>query len=187
MDKEAEREIERLKARIRELEAKLAVASMPGEVSALLEDLDMVPDTAEEPGVTLEMMEEFVSFMGYETCVVPAADTFLFTDMFKEYGLELHAGDTITLSLFVPLSPEADRTLLSFLIGTRDLGADGKFDMEKDAVILSLHSVGLTKDSYRSTIRFFIGELDEAEKSLFSMYDAVCEGRKEGRYMVRMS
>lgn len=60
MDHETRREIARLEARIRELEAKLAISSMPEEVSALVEDLQLVPDTREDDKVTLEMMEEFI-------------------------------------------------------------------------------------------------------------------------------
>ena len=51
-------------ARIRELEARLAVSEMPEEVSALIEDLQLVPDTSEDDKVSLDMIDEFLKDMG---------------------------------------------------------------------------------------------------------------------------
>ena len=85
MDYETRKVIARLEARIRELEARLAISSMPDEVSALLDDLEMVPDTEVDERVSLEMIEEFIKDMGYKTQIYPELNIVVFTDLFKEY------------------------------------------------------------------------------------------------------
>ena len=54
------KEIAKIKARLKELETKLAISSMPEEVSALLDDLGMLPDADVDNRVSLEMIEEYM-------------------------------------------------------------------------------------------------------------------------------
>lgn len=172
MDYETRKEINKLKARVKELEARLAVASMPSEVSALIEDLEMVPDTEEEK-VTLEMMEEFIKDMGYQTWFYPELESLVFTDMYKDYKLVMLDESHIRLSLCEELEPDVNRNILYLIAETKDMSTDIRFDWEKGLIEFSVYSVGLTQDSFRSSLRFFINLLNEAEYKLESYYNHV--------------
>ena len=173
MDYETRKEIEKLKARVKELEARLAVASMPEEVSALLADLEMVPYTEEDDKVTLEMMDEFIKDMGYQTMLFPETGRIVFTDMFRDYALLLLDDCQIRLSLCEELDPDVNRNMLYLITETNDMSADIRFDWDKGLVEFSVHSVSLTRESYTHSIRFFINLLNESEYKLFSSYDHV--------------
>ena len=179
MDYETRKEIEMLKARVKELEARLAVASMPDEASALLADLEMVPETREEDKVTLEMMDEFIKDMGYQTRVYPETWSIVFTDMYKDYQLLVLDGDRIRFSLCEELDPDVDRNMLYLITETRDMISDIRFDWEKGLIEFSVQSAELTSESYRSTIRFFINLLNESEDRLYSHYNHVWRIKKE--------
>ena len=179
MDYDTRKEINNLKARVKELEARLAVASMPSEVSALIEDLEMVPDTEEEK-VTLEMMEEFIKDMGYQTRIRPEYNSIIFTDMFQDYELDiLEDGPIIQLSLYVDVNPDADLNMISLIISTRDLSVDVRLDQEKDMIVFSLQSSRLKPDTYRDSIRFFIRLLEDAERRLQSLYAGSYVAKKD--------
>lgn len=179
MDYETRREIARLEAKIRELEARLAIKSMPDEVSALIDDLQMVPDTREEEHVTLEMMEEFIKDIGYQTRRYPELDSISFTDMFQEYELRILDNDCrIRLSLYEEVNPDADRSMINLITSTRDLSVDVELNQEKDLIIYSLRSIPLRPDTYRDSIRFFIRLLDDSEKRLESIYASSYAVRK---------
>ena len=170
MDYETKKEIDKLKARVKELEARLAVSSMPDEASALLADLGMVPETGEDDKVTLEMMDEFIKDMGYQTRVFTETGSIVFTDMYKDYELILLDDSQIRLSLCNELDPDVDRNTLILITETRDLSVDIRFDWKKNLIEYSVHSVELTKDSFRHSIRFFINLLNESEERLNSCY-----------------
>lgn len=173
MDYETRKEIDKLKARIKELEAKQAVASMPEEVSMLIEDLEMVPETEEDDRVTLEMMEEFIKDMGYQTICNSELGSIVFSDMYKDYELILLKDDRIRLSLCEEIDPDIDRNMLYLITATRDLSVDIRFDWGKSLIEFSVGSVELSQDSYRHSIRFFINLLNESEYKLYSNYDYV--------------
>lgn len=181
MDHETRKEIARLEARIKELEARLAISSMPEEVSALIEDLQMVPDTREEDDkVTLEMMEEFIKDMGYQTISRPEYNSISFTDMFQDYELNILEDDcTIRLSLYEDVDPDADRNMINLIISTRDLSVDVSLDQEKDMIIFSLQSTRLKPDTYRDSIRFFIRLLEDSDRRLQSIYASSYAVRKK--------
>ena len=179
MDYETRKEIEKLKARVKELEARLAVASMSDEVSALIEDLEMVPETGEDDKVTLEMMDEFIKDMGYQTLFYPERESLVFTDMFKDYELIILDDDEIRLSLCEELDPDVDRNMLYLITQTKDMSTDVRFDWEKGLVEFSVQSVRLTQESYRSDIRFFINLLNNTEQKLCSDYNHVWTLKKE--------
>lgn len=173
MDYETRKEINKLKARVKELEARLAVASMPSEVSALIEDLEMVPDKEDEDKVTLELMEEFIKDMGYQTRFYPERESLVFTDMYKDYKLVMLDESHIRLSLCEELEPDVNRNMLYLIAETMDMSTDIRFDWEKGLIEYSVHSVDLTQESFRSSIRFFINLLNEAEYKLESYYNHV--------------
>ena len=180
MNHETRKEIARLEARIRELEARLAVSEMPPEVSALLEDLQMVPDTGDDDRVTLEMIGEFLKDMGYQTRIRPEYNSIIFTDMFQDYELDiLEDGPTIRLSLYVDVNPDADLNMISLIISTRDLSVDVRLDQEKEMIVFSLQSTRLKPDTYRDSIRFFIRLLEDSERRLQSLYAGSYAVRKE--------
>ena len=170
-DYDAKNEIARLKARIRELEAELALCKMPEEASSLIQDLDMVPDAGDDDQVTLDMMDEFIKDMGYQTLVYPESGNIVFTDMFRDYELLLLNDNQIRLSLCEEIFPDADRGTLYLITASRDLSTDVRFDWEKNLVEFSVRSVDLTSDSYKHCIRFFINILNESEYKLYSSYD----------------
>lgn len=179
MDYETRKEIDKLKARVKELEAKLAIASMPDEVFALIEDLEMVPETREDDKVTLEMMDEFIKDMGYQTRFYPERESLVFTDMFKDYELIILDDDEIRLSLCEELDPDVDRNMLYLITQTKDMSTDVRFDWEKGLVEFSVQSVRLTQESYRADIRFFINLLNNTEQKLCSDYNHVRWIKKE--------
>ena len=179
MDYETRKEIAKLEAKIRELEAKLAISSMPDEVSALIDDLQMVLDTQEDNKVTLEMMEEFIKDMGFQTKSYPEYNSISFTDMFQDFELNILEDDcTIRLSLYEDVNPDADRNMISLIISTRDLSVDVSLDQEKDMIIFSLQSTRLKPDTYRDSIRFFIRLLNDSEKRLESIYETAYTAKK---------
>ena len=173
MDYDAKNEIARLKARIRELEAELALCKMPDEASSLIEDLEMVPDAGDENQVTLDMMEDFIKDMGYQTRIYPESGNIIFTDMFRDYELLMLNDNQIRLSLCEEILPGADLGTLYLITATRDLSTDVRFDLEKNLVEFSLQSVDLTSESYKHSIRFFINVLNDSEYKLYSSYDNV--------------
>lgn len=180
MDQDTRKEIARLEARIKELETRLAISSMPEAVSALIEDLQLVPDTKEDDKVTLEMMEEFIKDMGYQTRIRPEYNSIIFTDMFQDYELDiLEDGPTIRLSLYVDVNPDADLNMISLIISTRDLSVDVRLDQEKDMIVFSLQSTRLEPDTYRDSIRFFIRLLEDSDRRLQSLYAGSYAVRKE--------
>lgn len=179
MDYETRREIDKLKARIKELEVKIAISEMPTEVSALIEDLEMVPDTEEEKKVTLEMMDEFIKDMGYQTRFYPEMDILVFTDMYKDYKLVMLDESHIRLSLCEELEPDVNRNMLYLIAETMDMSTDIRFDWEKGLIEYSVYSVDLTQESFRSSIRFFINLLNEAEYKLESYYNHVWSMKKK--------
>lgn len=179
MDYETRREIDKLKARVKELEARLAVASMPDEASALLADLGMVPETGEDDKVTLEIMDEFIKDMGYQTRVYPEKGSIVFTDMYKDYELILLDDSQIRLSLCEELDPDVNRSMLYLITETNDMSTDIRFDWEKGLIEYSVRSVDLTQETYRSSIRFFINLLNETEYKLESYYNHVWWIKKE--------
>lgn len=180
MDSETRKEIAGLKARIRELEARLAISSMPAEVSALIDDLQLVPETREEEKVTLEMMEEFIKDMGFKTISYPEYGSISFTDMFQDYELNILKDDcTIRLSLYEEVEPDADRNMIKLITATQDLGVDVRLDQEKDLIIFSLQSIGLKPDTYRDSIRFFIRNLNDSERRLEAIYATSHAVRKQ--------
>ena len=180
MDHETRKEIARLEARIKELETRLAISSMPEAVSALIEDLQLVPDTKEDDKVTLEMMEEFIKDMGYQTRIRPEYNSIIFTDMFQDYELDiLEDGPIIQLSLYVDVNPDADLNMISLIISTRDLSVDVRLDQEKEMIVFSLQSSRLKPDTYRDSIRFFIRLLEDSERRLQSLYAGSYAVRKE--------
>jgi hypothetical protein len=170
MDYETRKEIARLEKRIRELEAKLAISSMPDEASALLDDLQMVPDTEPDETVTLEMIDEFIRDLGYQTRIYPEFGTIIFTDMFKDYELNLKDDGHISMILCEDLCPEVDRNMVYLIISTQDLSADVKMDPDKYTLEFSIQSIELKPQTYRDTIRFFIGSLNESEREFESIY-----------------
>lgn len=185
MDHETRREIARLEARIRELEARLAISSMPEEVSALVEDLQLVPDTREDDKVTLEMMEKFIKDMGYKTRSHPEYNIITFTDMFQDYELKiLEDGRGIRLSLLVDVNPDADLNLIDMIISTRDLSVDVRLDKEREVIVFSLQSSKLKPDTYSESIRFFIRLLEDSDRRLQSIYASSHAVRKESIGMV---
>ena len=173
MDYETRKEINKLKARVKELEARLAVASMPSEVSALIEDLEMVPEIEDEDTVTLEMMDEFIKDMGYHTWFYPELESLVFTDMYKDYKLVMLDESHIRLSLCEELEPDVNRNMLYLIAETMDMSTDIRLDWEKGLIEYSVYSVDLTQESFRSSIRFFINLLNEAEYKLESYYNHV--------------
>ena len=180
MDYETRKEIAKLEAKIRELEAKMAISSMPDEVSALIDDLQMVPDTRDEDKVTLEMMEEFIKDMGFKTISYPEYNSISFTDMFQDYELNiLEEGCTIRLSLYEDLEPDADRNMIYYITSTHDLSVDVKLVQEKDLIIFSLQSIELKPDTYRDSIRFFIRLLNDSERRLEAIYASAYAVKKE--------
>ena len=170
MDYETRKELARLEKRIRDLEAKLAISSMPDEASALLEDLQMVPDTDLDETVTLEMMDEFIRDLGYQTRIYPEFGTIIFTDMFKDYELNLKDDGHISLNLCEEICPEVDRNMVYLIISTQDLSADVKMDPDNFTLEFSIQSIELKPETYRDTIRFFIGLLNESERKFESIY-----------------
>ena len=178
MDYETRKEINNLKARVKELEAKMVISEMPCEVSALIEDLEMVPDT-EEVKVTLEMMEEFIKDMGYQTWFYPELESLVFTDMYKDYKLVMLDDGHIRLSLCEELEPDVNRNMLYLIAETMDMSTDIRFDWEKGLIEYSVYSVDLTQESFRSSIRFFINLLNEAEYKLESYYNHVWSMKKK--------
>ena len=175
MDYETRKEINKLKARVKELEARLAVASMPSEVSALIEDLEMVPDKEDEDKVTLE----FIKDMGYQTRFYPERESLVFTDMYKDYKLVMLDESHIRLSLCEELEPDVNRNMLYLIAETMDMSTDIRFDWEKGLIEYSVRSVDLTQETYRSSIRFFINLLNETEYKLESYYNHVWWIKKE--------
>lgn len=171
MDYETRKEIAKLEAKIRELEAKLAISSMPDEVSALIDDLQMVPDTQEDNKVTLEMMEEFINDLGYMTHIYPEINSIVFTDMFKDYELHILDDDCrIRLCLCEDMDSEVDRNLIYLITSTRDLSVSVNMILEKNLIEFSLQSLPLKIDTYRDSIRFFIGLLNDSDKRLEYIY-----------------
>ena len=175
MNHETRKEIARLEARIRELEARLAVSEMPPEVSALLEDLQMVPDTGDDDRVTLEMIGEFLKDMGYQTRRYPAAGLIVFTDMFKDYELRLRSDDTIELRLVEDIEPDANRNILYLITSIYDLSAGVTLDLERKTVEFSVSSATLRPDTYPETVRFLINVLGESSRTLDYHYRAMFE------------
>lgn len=168
----------RLETRIRELEARLAVSEMPPEVSALLEDLQMVPDTGEDDRVTLEIIEEFVKDIGYQTRRYPAADLIVFTDMFRDYELRLRSDDTMELILHEELEPDVNKNILYLITSIYDLSAGVTLDLERETVEFSVSSATLKPDTYRETIRFLINVLGESSRTLDYHYRVMFESSR---------
>ena len=186
MDNETRKEIAKLKAKIKELEAKIAISSMPDEVSALIDDLQMVPDTQENDRVTLEMMEDFIKDMGFQTRSYPEYNSISFTDMFQDYELNILEDDcTIRLSLYEDLEPDADQSMIKLITATRDLSVDVRLDQEKELIIFSLQSIELKPDTYRDSIRFFIHLLNDSERRLESIY--ANEHASRSRRIIKMA
>lgn len=179
MDYDTRKEIEKLKARVKELEARLAVASMPEEVTALIEDLEMEPETGGDDKVTLEMMDEFIKDMGYQTLFYPERESIVFTDMYNDYELILSDDNQIRLSLCEELDHDVDRNMLYLITQTKDMSTDVRFDWVKGLIEFSVQSVKLDQESYRSDIRFFINLLNETERKLCSDYNHVWTLKKE--------
>ncbi|MBR1927215.1 MAG: hypothetical protein IJ840_05645 [Bacteroidales bacterium] len=180
MDHETRKEIVHPEARIKELETRLAISSMPEVVSALIEDLQLIPDTEEDDKVTLAMMEEFIKDMGYQTRSRPEYNSIIFTDMFQDYALNiLEDGPAIQLSLYVDVNPDADLNMISLIISTRDLSVDIRLDQEKDMIVFSLQSTRLKPDTYRDSIRFFIRLLEDSDRRLQSLYAGSYAAKKE--------
>ena len=179
MDNETRKEIAKLKAKIRELESRLAISSMSDEVAALIDDLQMVPETREEEKVTLEMMEEFIKDIGFQTRSYPEYNSISFTDMFQDYELNILEDDcTIRLSLYEDVEPDADRNMIYYITSTYDLSVDVKLVQEKDLIIFSLQSIPLKPDTYRDSIRFFIRNLNDSERRLEAIYASAYAEKK---------
>ena len=178
MDYETRKAIAKLEARIRELEARLAVSEMPEEVSALIEDLQLVPDTNEDDKVSLEMLDEFLKDMGYHTRKYQGTGLILFTDMFKDYELRLRSDGSIELILGEELDPDVNRNILYLITSLYDLSASVSLDLEKELVKYSVGSVTLKPDTYCETIRFFINLLDESSRKLQYHYRVMFESSR---------
>ena len=171
MDNETRKEIEALKARVRELEARLALSGMPGEAAELIADLGLEVETREEePRLDIFMIEDFLKLLGYHTRTEARLNLIFFTDMFKDYHLVLRDDMSIKLSLFEALDPDVDFNLLTYLNVTQDLGIGLNMNKEAGEVEFSVYSTALGVDSFRETVRFLIALLDEKENILFNSY-----------------
>lgn len=186
MDYETRKEIAKIKARLKELETKLAISSMPEEVSALLDDLGMLPDADVDNRVSLEMIEEFIVDMGYHTRSYPELSTIAFTDMFKDYEVILRNDDSIELSLGEELDPEVDLNILHLASSTQDMGVSVKLDNEKGTILFRLISCKLKPDTFRGSIRFFINLLNESSKKLFYDYTVLYESKRKSVRLSRL-
>lgn len=171
MDYETREKISQLEARIKELEAKLTMASLPEEAAGLLDDLRMVPDTQNERwDLTLDILDEFVKDMGYQTITHPEINLIQFTDMFKDYELKLLENNQIRMSYFEDIDSDADRNIVYYLVSTQDLSVEVEIDSENDRIIFTVHSIELKPDSFRDSIRFFIGLLNDSARRLDYFY-----------------
>lgn len=180
MDSETRKEIESLRARVKELEARLAISGMPDEASALISDLGLEVETREEPPrLDIFMIEEFIKLLGYQTRTKPGRNLIFFTDMFKDYHLVLREDMSIELSLLESLDTDFDFNLLSYLYSTLDLGIGLNINKETGEVEFSVCSIALNVDSYRETIRFLIGLLDEKSSQLYSCYHNARRARRD--------
>ena len=183
MDRETRKEISRLEARVKELEARLAISSMPDEISSWLEDLGMEPDTdAENHRVTLDLMEEFIKGLGYKTRQYPEWNAMWFSDFFKDYELYYLNDGSIKLYLCEYLDPDADRNVLEIIKSTLDLGCDVTLDYENEAIRYCIMSSPLKPDEFGATIRFFLNVLDDSSKRLYQYYIHYKEFENTKRY-----
>lgn len=187
MDHETRAAIAKLESRIKELEARLAVSEMPSEVSALLEDLQMVPDTGEDDSVTLEKIKEFIRDMGYQARRYLVADLIVFTDMFKDYELRLRNDDAIELRLVEELEPDVNKNILYLITSICDLSAGVTLDLEKETVEFSVSSATLKLETYRETIRFLINVLGESSRKLDYHYRTMFESSRNNLRPVKHS
>lgn len=171
MDYETREKISQLEARIKELEAKLTMASLPEEAAALLDDLRMVPDTQNERwDLTLDVLDEFIKDMGYQTIKYPEINLFQFTDMFNDYELKLLDNNKIRLSYIEDIDSDTDRNMIYLLVSTQDLSAEVEIDSENDRIIFTVHSIELKPDTFRDSVRFFIGLLNDSARRLNYFY-----------------
>ena len=187
MDYETRKVIARLEARIRELEARLAISSMPDEVSALLDDLEMVPDTEVDERVSLEMIEEFIKDMGYKTQIYPELNIVVFTDLFKEYELHLCSDDSIELVLLDVLDPDVDWNILYLLSSTKDVGANVRLDQTRGTIEYKVQSIELKPDTFRDSIRFFINLLNDSAQTVSYDYTVMFESKRRDNRRLRLS
>ena len=187
MDYETRKVIARLEARIRELEARMAVSEMPPEVSALLKDLQMVSDTGEDDKVSLEMIDEFIRDMGYKTRSYPAASMIVFTDMFNDYELRLRNDYTMELSLVEELEPGVNKNLLYLITSVYDLSVGVTLDLERETVEFSVSSATLKPDTYPETVRFLINVLGESSRKLDYHYRVLFESSRNTFHLVKLS
>ena len=171
MDHETRKEIAALKARVKELEARLAISGMPDEASALIADLGLEVETREEEErLDIFMIEEFIKLLGYQTRTEKRSNLIFFTDMFKDYHLVLREDKSIKLSMLEPLDSDIDFNMLTQLDFTQDLGIELSLNKDSSEVEFSVYSVALDVDSYREAIRFFLGLLNEKADKLYSYY-----------------
>lgn len=180
MEAETSKAIARLEARIRELEAKLAMASMPDEAQALLDDLQMELAPGEAERVSLDSVEAFLQDMGYQTRRFEEFRLISFTDMFRDYTVQLMSDGSAEMVLGEGLDPDADRNLLLLLTTLCDTDVSISLNLKKELIEFSVGSIELDPDSYRSTIRFYINLLDEASKNLCRHYAALSESQRKG-------
>lgn len=155
------------------------MASMPDEAQALLDDLQMeLAPAGEAERVSLDSIEAFLQDMGYQTRRFEEFRLISFTDMFRDYTVQLMSDGSVEMILGEGLDPDADRNLLLLLTTLCDTDVSISLNLKKELIEFSVGAIELDPDSYRSTIRFYINLLDEASKNLCRHYAALSESQR---------